>query len=231
MGIAYFSLFNGVKVQIPSRLIYISLSFSFFCIKWHFVGKGYSCFFIFHSKINDIFAFVQMLDELYEYANMAPGSGPAPTAGPPATPPSLNQLFPWLPTLPPPPPAPPPPSPLLPPPPSPPPPSPPAPSALLGDSPSRPSETVRDILDANQLMRAFLRTMSRDANKVRNGPDGMDVSNPNPPELATQTDAGAKGWHGSWAEQAADGPTLRERHPVDFQTNEGVSASAGGIGK
>uniref|UniRef100_A0A183C6A1 Metalloendopeptidase n=1 Tax=Globodera pallida TaxID=36090 RepID=A0A183C6A1_GLOPA len=106
-----------------------------------------------------------MLEELHEYANM-PGvqlpTSPQPLT-PPATPPPLNGLFPWLPT--------PPPAPPVPPPPSPPFPSAPSPhigapstATLLGDSPQR-AEVVKDMVDANQLMRAFLKTMSRDVNK------------------------------------------------------------------
>ncbi|KAL3077921.1 hypothetical protein niasHS_013450 [Heterodera schachtii] len=103
--------------------------------------------------------FFQMLDELYEYANMPgvqrPATPPQPLT-PPATPPPLNALFPWLHSLPtgaPP---------LLPSPAAP----PPSPSAvaLFGDSPQK-TEEVKDILDANKLMRAFLKTMSRDSNK------------------------------------------------------------------
>lgn len=112
-----------------------------------------------------------MLDELYEYANMpsgqqgishAPLTPPAVLPTSPSTP-SLQQLFPWLPTLP-----------TLPPPPQPPPPPPLASFGQIGneneppvlsDAP-QPVDVARDLLDANKLMRAFLKTMSKDANRV-----------------------------------------------------------------
>ena len=113
-----------------------------------------------------------MLDEIYEYANMPSGqqgishvplTPPAVLPTSPATP-SLQQLFPWLPTLP-----------TLPPPPQPPTPPPSVNSfgqigsvnapPVLSDSP-QPMDVASDLLDANKLMRAFLKTMSKDANRV-----------------------------------------------------------------
>lgn len=97
-----------------------------------------------------------MLDELYEYAQMVPSSQiPRTTPAPPTLPtlPSLQQLFPWLPTL-----ATPVPPPTLPPPTI-------APSTTIeagiaenligGNQPQ--SDTMQDFLDANELMRKFLR--------------------------------------------------------------------------
>ena len=112
-----------------------------------------------------------MLDEIYEYANMpsgqqvvshAPVTPPAVLPTSPATP-SLQQLFPWLPTLP-----------TLPPPPQAPTPHPVTSFSQIGsvneppvlsDSP-QPMDVASDLLDANKLMRAFLKTMSKDANRV-----------------------------------------------------------------
>lgn len=108
-----------------------------------------------------------MLDEIYEYANMPSGgqSSQAPLTPPISLPttPSLQQLFPWLPTLP-----------TI---------APPFQSTTtaspffgqIGDENSvqgmledarQPGDIAKDLLDANKLMRAFLRTMSKDANRV-----------------------------------------------------------------
>lgn len=98
-----------------------------------------------------------MIDELYEYANLPPSNGIAgPASPPPTTLAPLQQLFPWLPTLPPAP------SPLSPPSPS----LPPSTVPIAGDATEQSSDVVKDILDANHLMRAFLKTMSRDGKKV-----------------------------------------------------------------
>jgi hypothetical protein len=127
-----------------------------------------------------------MIDEIYEYANMPNGNGQSTSSVAPLTPPailpttpSLQQLFPWLPTLP-----------TLPPPPPPPPSpfqpftiptAPPPPMSIIpmgnneefsinnlnDDAPrASPTEMAKDMLDANKLMRAFLRTMSRDSKRV-----------------------------------------------------------------
>ena len=108
-----------------------------------------------------------MLDEIYEYANVPSGSQ---SSQAPLTPPislpttsSLQQLFPWLPTLP-----------------TIAPPSQPITTASpffgqIGDENSGqgmledarpPADVAKDLLDANKLMRAFLRTMSKDANRI-----------------------------------------------------------------
>jgi hypothetical protein len=113
-----------------------------------------------------------MLDEIYEYAQKVPDSGggpPAPrtTPAPPTLPtlPSLQELFPWLPTLP-----------TLAPPPT-------TPeittttlpeqgnsengvisqNAILGE---QQQDVATDFLDANELMRKFLKVMSKDASRV-----------------------------------------------------------------
>ena len=119
-----------------------------------------------------------MLDELYEYANMPGQSSPAPLTPPVSLPvsqttPSLCQLFPWLPTLPPSLPT------LLPFPSFPTPPTT-TPSRLLPipqtfsasgekDTPLIPgnsAEVAKDFADANKLMRSFLKIMSKNAKKV-----------------------------------------------------------------
>ncbi|KAF7639357.1 Metalloendopeptidase [Meloidogyne graminicola] len=136
------------------------------------------------GRITDNFGknFFQMIDELYEYANMPGHSTPAHLTPPDSLPissttPSLQQLFPWLPTFP-----------TLPPPPPPPSfptlfPTIPLPTTTIPSTPPPPSyssasrerdpplipgnsiEVAKDFADANKLMRSFLKIMSKNAKK------------------------------------------------------------------